>query len=133
MEYAEWEFRQNRSTSDGASAGDHMESAARQWASLPGRKPKIIEPVPEGPPFPEELDYLWSWLGQITMGLSVSGMAPPTVSWEAIRAWQALMGIAEIEPWEAEVLVQLGMLRAGIQAERTQQEKPISGTKGKRS
>lgn len=81
------------------------------------RKPK--EPViSAGPPFPEELAYLWDWFSSLRLGLAANGFGPPVVTWEAIRAWQVLVGVDEVEPWEAETLVQLGLLRAAINAEQ---------------
>lgn len=114
MEWAEHQFRQNRSTADGATEGDHLESAARQLANLPGRKKKPVEIVPEGSSFPDELFYIWNWFTEIASGLASNGFGPPMVTWEALRAWQSAMDIGPIEPWEAATLVDLGRLRAGV-------------------
>lgn len=93
-------------------------------ANLPGGKKRIAPVVPAGPPFPEELDYLWGWFGELAAGLSSNGFGPPLVTWEAIAAWQRLADIGPIEPWEARTLVQLGMLRAGITGEQARADKP---------
>lgn len=77
-------------------------------------------PVFTGPEFPELLDYLWGWFQEISMGLAPNGMAPPTITWEALQAWQAFSRVGEIEPWEARTLVQLGMLRASISSEKNE-------------
>lgn len=45
-------------------------------------------------------------------------MAPPVVTWIDIEAWRSAMGVGEVEPWEAATLVQLGMLRASVLAEK---------------
>ncbi len=128
MEWAEYHFRNRAVTADGTEAGDHFESAQRQLARLPGRKrPKPNGSLsPEGPPFPEPLEYLWQWFEEISMGLPISGMAPPVVSWDSLQAWQRLTVAGPVERWEAYTLVQLGMLRAGIQAEanRNNRNKP---------
>lgn len=53
------------------------------------------------------------------MGLAVSGMAPPVVTWEGLAAWRAQMGI-DLCPWEARAIVRMSCLRANILSE----EKP---------
>lgn len=75
-----------------------------------------------GPEFPDAIEYLWRWFQEISLGLPVSGFGPPVVTWEALRAWQDLAGVGRIEPWEARALVQLGMLRAAILAEKSNAE-----------
>jgi hypothetical protein len=87
----------------------------RQLAKLPGFKTPE-QPVPQGPLFPEELNYLWDQFQTISLGMSVNGMTPPRISWEVVVAWRDLTQ-AVIEPWEAEAIVYLGALRAAIQAE----------------
>jgi hypothetical protein len=75
--------------------------------------------APDLPPFPWLLDYLWDWFCQLSMGLTVSGMAPSVVTWEALESWARQMDV-ELEPREAVLLVELGQLRAQVLTE----EKP---------
>lgn len=49
--------------------------------------------------------------------MAVTGMAPPTLSWEALNAWQALAGVSLAE-WECSTLMQLSMVRAEVLAYR---------------
>lgn len=116
LAWAEHEFRLSRPLDDGASQRDHLESAARQLKAL-GKTPKE-DVVPEGPPFPELLDYLWDWFTSLSLGIGISGMAPPVVTWVDVAAWRQQTGEI-VEPWEARALVALGALRAGIAAEKT--------------
>lgn len=132
MEYAEHEFRNAKPLDDGAPIADHAASGIRQLANLPGRKKPPPEIIPDGPPFPEELDYIWNWWGQLSRGLPANGMTVPTVSWEAIRAWQIAMGIGPIEPWEADCLVRLGLLRASILSEKAEAQRKIEAQRTKR-
>lgn len=120
MAYAEHQFRHSSSLADGGEAGDHIESARRQLAMMPGRtRPNgpIGPLIPNPPPFPEPLEYLWDWFAQISIGLPINGMTPPTLSWDTLHAWVLLTGLGPLEPWEAQALVQLSMMRAGIQSE----------------
>jgi len=57
------------------------------------------------------------------MGMPINGMAPPRISWETVRAWQACMRIDAIEPWEAECIIHLGAIRAAIQSEQMDRER----------
>lgn len=120
LAWAEHEFRLGQRLEDGASQRDHLESAARQLKAS-GRGPKV-DPVPDGPPFPDELDYLWAWFDEISLGIAITGMAPPVVTWVDLIAWQTTTGIITLEGWEARTLVMLGALRAGISAEKTKAE-----------
>lgn len=124
MEYAEYVFRRGQTVADGSTQGDHLDSAARQLATLPGRKrtaPTII--IPDEPPFPEELRYLFFWFIDICAGLASTGFGPAMVTWEAITAWQRLMDIGPVEPWEVRVLVDLGILRARVSSEKSDAER----------
>ncbi|MCW5695776.1 MAG: hypothetical protein KIS96_03465 [Bauldia sp.] len=119
LEWAEHEFRLDRKLDDGATERDHLESAARQLKAL-GRQPKA-EPTVDGPPFPDELDYLYRWFMEISLGLASSGMAPAVVTWRDITDWQEQTGEI-VEPWEARALVSLGALRASIAVEKTKKK-----------
>lgn len=94
-----------------------MESADRQFKAfgLKTRVPLISEP----PEFPDIIDYLWGWFGELSLGVASSGMAPAQVTWNDVATWAHLTGI-ELEPWEARTLVLLGATRTGIQAEKMQ-------------
>jgi hypothetical protein len=81
-----------------------------------------VPEIDSGPEFPDLLDYLWGWFQEISYGLAPNGFAPPVITWEALRSWQALSQVGELEPWESRTLVQLGMLRASVQAEKTETE-----------
>ena len=82
-----------------------------------GWKKSAEEVLPEAPPFPLELSYLWSWYCQHSMGVAINGMAPAVVTWEGIGAWSTLMGI-RLEPWETMTMIRLGHLRANIEGEK---------------
>jgi hypothetical protein len=129
-EYADWFFRQNLTAADGAAVADHLESGRRQLEALPGYKRNVEELVPEAPPFPEELGYLWSWFRQLLVGVQGNGMVPPQISWETLRAWQLCMGIGVLDPWEAETLVYLGALRASIQSEHLERQRKKPNRRG---
>jgi hypothetical protein len=100
---------------DGATQGDHLASAARQWEKL-GRKPKAAA-VSEGPAMPDLLRYLWDWFCEVSLGLSISGMAPPVVTWEGLLAWSRLRRL-DLEPWEAGAIVTMGTIRASVYSEK---------------
>lgn len=77
--------------------------------------------APEGPPFPDLLDYLWTWFAEISIGIASTGMAPPVVTWADVAAWRQQTGEV-MEPWEARAIVSLGALRAGIAAEAAREK-----------
>lgn len=122
IEAAEHEFRLDRKREDGASEREHLESAKRQIAKLPGWKGKPASAVvPDGAAVPDALLYLWAWFHEHSQGLAQNGMGYPAVTWEGLAAWCGLTGIL-LEPWEAQAMVHLGALRAGIEGEKSQAE-----------
>jgi hypothetical protein len=82
------------------------------------RGPKTTA-LDDAPPFPTELQYLWSWFTEHCLGLQASGMAMPHVTWEGLSAWCELMDIALV-PWEARAMVRLGNVRAAELSKPTQ-------------
>ncbi len=80
------------------------------------------------PPFPPQLDYLWQFYCQHTLGLTVSGMAPAVVTWDGLRAWCAVMDV-KLDPDEALVIVRLGYEAANAQSEKIGGE-VINGSDG---
>jgi hypothetical protein len=82
-----------------------------------GWKKAAAEILPDTPPFPSELSYLWSWYCQHSMGLAANGMSFPSVTWEGVAAWSDLM-LVSLEPWEVLTMIRLGNLRANIESEK---------------
>ena len=82
---------------------------------------------PEGPPFPEPLDYLWMWFVLHSMGMASGGMSYPVITWEGLHAWSSQMQI-DLEPWEAEVMVTLSVARANVHAEKMEAERKKMNT-----
>jgi hypothetical protein len=50
------------------------------------------------------------------MGMASGGMSYPVITWEGLHAWARLTRI-DIEPWEADVLMNLSCIRANVHAE----------------
>lgn len=48
-------------------------------------------------------------------------MAYPTVTWEGLRAWRELVGV-DLDPWEVDTMVTLGVLQANIMNEKSRAE-----------
>lgn len=104
--------------SDGASEGEHTDSALRQWELL-GKRPKraAAEAESGAPDFPEEIDHVWAWFCEITGGVSGGLGGPPVITWRDIAAWRSLTGTL-VEPWEARAITALSVLRAEIISEK---------------
>ena len=93
--FAEQIFRESRATKSGVTEAQRDESAAKQWAMVPasmrrespdgGKKviEKEVEVVPEKK-FPFELEYLWRYFQEISMGIQATGMSVPTISWDLL-------------------------------------------------
>lgn len=95
------------------------------WAAL-GETKQAAAVDPESPPFPELLEYLWLDFKGHSAGLVGVSEGYPRVTWESLRAW-SLQTNTVLEPWEAELLVTLGNIRANLHAEwRNQQIKAMS-------
>lgn len=77
---------------------------------------------PQGPPFPEPLEYIWLWFCQHSLGMASGGMAYPVITWEGLHAWAQLMHI-ELEAWESDLMVNLSCMRANAHAEQSLAER----------
>jgi hypothetical protein len=113
---------------DGASEGEHLGAAAETLRKI-GRsdKAKAIE-ADAGPPFPFELEYLWLTFHDVSVGLAVTGMAIPTITWESLQAYEQLNG--SLETWERRALMQLSSARAHVLSIRPEQkDMPADGRK----
>jgi hypothetical protein len=81
-----------------------------------------MEVVPEGPPFPDEVEYLWRWFNELSLGIASNGMSPAQVTWRDVEAW-ARMTSRSLATWEARALVTLGVARANIAAQEAAKPK----------
>jgi hypothetical protein len=87
-----------------------------QWERL--GKPQLAKDImPDPPHFPKEVAYLWDWYRQHELGLAITGMAPPVVTWQGVAAWADLMDI-RLQPWEARTMVVLGYTRFVVSSEK---------------
>lgn len=114
---------------DGASEGEHLGAAAQTLRKI-GRGDKAKAINEDGaPPFPFELEYLWATFYDIAMGLGVTGMAVPTITWETLQAYEQLEG--PLDPWERRALMLLSNARLRILSIRPEPAKdtPPNGRK----
>jgi len=58
------------------------------------------------------------------MGLAVTGMAIPTITWESLHAYEQLNG-APLEAWERRALMQLSSARAHVLSIRPEKQEPV--------
>lgn len=72
---------------------------------------------PEAPPFPEPLDYIWAWFSGHSAGMAQGGMSYPVITWEGLHAWSVQMR-TDLEPWEADLMINLSCIRSNIHAEK---------------
>jgi len=77
---------------------------------------------PEGPPFPEQLGYVWLWFSQHSMGLAATGMSYPVITWEGLWAWSQMLRI-DLAEWEVDLMMQLSCIRANVHAEQTLEQR----------
>lgn len=86
-----------------------------------GAKVAAAAALPAGPEFPFEVEHLWRYFIEHSLGMAATGMGPPLVTWEGLAAWCGLTGI-ELEPWEALALTRIGHARAVILSESKPQQ-----------
>jgi hypothetical protein len=79
--------------------------------------------VPEGPPFPDELEYLWKWFNDLSLGIAANGMAPVQVTWIDVEMWAAATKRSPTV-WEKRALVTLGFTRARVASEEASKSRP---------
>ena len=118
--YAEHAFTLARPTDDGATEGDHRASAARQFAKL--RRPIKRDLIPDAPPFPDALEYLWRYFADILNGCGSNGWGPPEITWRDLQAWSEMTGNT-IEPWECAALMRLSAVYVRINSAKKSTDK----------
>lgn len=80
---------------DGVPLRTHLESLENQTGITPE---KLID---FGPPF--QLEHIWNWYEEVTIGRGSDGFGPAALSYADIYAWVSLLKI-EISPWEVKAL-----------------------------
>lgn len=73
--------------------------------------------MPDGPPFPEPVGYLWSWFAEILNGCGSSGWGPPEVTWRDLLAWSMMTGNI-LMPWESAALIHLSVVYVRVRSEK---------------
>lgn len=68
MRYAAWESRLSKRDDNGTPTRAHLRTAAKRGSAV-----AIAEL--EGPRFPEELSYLWTWFVELRRGVDVAAEA----------------------------------------------------------
>lgn len=120
--FVEHEARLDRKKDDGASEREHLESAQRQIKNLPGWKgTKAEQIVPEPPPIPREIAYLYFLFGEFCFALEQNGMGPAAATWQNLESWAELMR-RYLDPWEFFAIVRLCHARAVIHGEKMEKE-----------
>jgi hypothetical protein len=91
--------------------------------NLPGwRGKKPEEVIPQSPPYPFELDYLFRLFGEYSLAMEHNGMSPAMATWSGLKNWNEIMR-HDLEPWELRAIAQLSQARAIVQSEQIEQKK----------
>lgn len=115
-------FRDNRRWADGSTEKAHHEAAARIRSRLPGRGKAAPVAAPQACPW--RVAYLWHWFIEVAAGASGGGgFGPVVVSWHDVAEWSRMTGTRP-DPWEAALLIRLGNLRARIETEDADKNRP---------
>lgn len=93
----------NRVRSDGSTKRELAENLVRQRGTWPAD-------VPQEPPFPEGLRYLWRWYQSLSLGRGSSGFGGPNpLSFLEVAAWAQLTGV-QIDRWELEIIKSIDVM-----------------------
>lgn len=82
----------DRRGKDGSSLRDHAEAIQQRLGRWPAG-------IPQEPPFPLLLTYLWGWFGEVSSGRTTNGLGLNVLSWSDLYAWCSLMR-RRPEVWE---------------------------------
>jgi hypothetical protein len=114
--YAEWDFRNSRKLSDGATEGQHKASAAKQMEAL-GWITSASEVLIPPPELPHEIAHVWHWFNEVVRGVQGNGYSYPVITWTELDCWARLTR-QEISPREAKTIIVLGTMHANIKSEK---------------
>jgi hypothetical protein len=88
---------------------------------IPGWRGKAAAVLPESPPYPYVLDYLYVLFGEYLLAIENNGMAPAMATWTGLQSWNEIMR-HDLEPWELRAIAQLSQVRAVVHAEQIKQK-----------
>lgn len=83
LDYVRWDAGLRQSDKDGVPHRAYVEASAKRG------NPEAIAAL-EGPPFPEAVEYLWEWAGELVgrSGVGMEGYAP--LSFATVESWARL-------------------------------------------
>ena len=73
------------------------------------QKQRWPEAIPQEPPFPDSLGYLWDWYEELAYSRSSSGFGPNPITYVDIEAWGRLCSV-DLSRWEVQTIRILDML-----------------------
>jgi hypothetical protein len=120
IEWCEYHFKIQQSSSDGASVADHLESGIEQLAKVKlarrSKAPPKVAPVEDDvPEFPWPLNYLWQDFLEIADAVERDDYGAPQITWRDIESWSIQMRVV-LEPWEARAIVLVSRTGQGVAA-----------------
>lgn len=71
----------------------------------------------EVPPFPDDLEYLWNWFLDLSLGRQPGVMGPARLTWLDYDAWvRRRLKDIDLEDWELDCLLELDSAFIAAQA-----------------
>ena len=105
-DWAEHQFKLNKSDKDGVTEREHLEQVERQTK----RRPEALEPPTS---FPQLMSHVWSAFCVLSNSRTAGFSGPNPITYEEIKAWKELTE-TPIAPWEIEAIKSLDTVYMGI-------------------
>jgi hypothetical protein len=97
-EYGAWDFKLSKPDKDGVSEREHLEQVEKQIG---------ITPIAlEAPPFPLDMEYVWSAFLSLNEGRGAGFSGPLPISYQEIKSWMELTGNI-LTPFEIDAVKRL--------------------------
>jgi len=105
-DWAEHQFKLNKTDKDGISQREHLEQVQKQT----GRR---IEELESPTPFPTLLSHVWSAFCTLSNTRTAGYSGPNAISYYEIKAWKDLTD-TPLKSWEVEALKRLDAVYLGV-------------------
>ena len=105
-EWAEHQFKLNKTDKDGISEREHLEQVEKQT----GRRIEALESPTE---FPQLLSHVWSAFCRLSNSRSAGFSGPNSISYLEIQAWKEVTG-TPLKSWEVEAVKRLDAVYLGV-------------------